>query len=113
MKTASAASAAVNPNGIKTFLVHGLITFYFNCNPVFSNGIKSLPKNLPDCPILFNWVFDNFIWADESFAKALQGFESCVSVNKNLCRKLFSSFNSPATFNEILLQYYILFQNLI
>ena len=46
---ASAAdAAAVNPNGIKTLLAHGLITFFINGNPVFSNG----PRNPPDCIIL-------------------------------------------------------------
>ena len=35
---ASAAyAAAVNPKGINTLLAHGLITFFINGNPVFSN----------------------------------------------------------------------------
>ena len=33
--------------------------------------------------------FDNFILADEPFAKALQSFENCVLVNNNLCRIFF------------------------
>ena len=38
---ASAAdAAAVNPKGIKSFLANGLITFFINGNPVFSNGFK-------------------------------------------------------------------------
>ena len=78
-------AAAVNPNGIKTLLASGLSTFPIKSNPVFSNGSKSLPKNSSYCLILGNWVFDNFILADETFAKALQGFETCVLVN-NLCR---------------------------
>ena len=49
----SAAAAAVNPKGIKTLLAHGLITFFTNGNPVFSNGVSNLPKNPPDC-IIFN-----------------------------------------------------------
>ena len=52
--------AAVNPNGIKTFLPSGLYTFFNQGNPAFSNGPK---KNPPDCPILWNWVFDNFVVA--------------------------------------------------
>ena len=56
----SVADAAINPNGIKTFLTNGLSTFPDKVNPGFSNGPKSLPKN-PDCTILCNWVFDNFI----------------------------------------------------
>ena len=40
---ASAAdAAAVNPKGIKTLLANGLITFYINGNPVFSNGASNL-----------------------------------------------------------------------
>ena len=31
-------AAAVNPKGIKTLLVNGLITFFIRGNPVFSNG---------------------------------------------------------------------------
>ena len=46
---ASAAdAAAVNPNGIKALLANGLITFIINCNPVFNNGPRSLPKSHPD-----------------------------------------------------------------
>ena len=70
---ASAANAAgVNPNGIKTLLANGLSAFLIKSNSVFSNGPRSLPKNPPDCPILDNWVFDSFIFANELFAKALQ-----------------------------------------
>ena len=78
-------TAAVNPNGIKTLLANGLSTFPIKGNPVFSNGPKGLPKNPPDCPILCNWVFDNFILAEELFVKALQSFRSCVLVNNKLC----------------------------
>ena len=79
-----AAAAAVNPNGIKTLLANGLNTFPIKGDPVFSNDSKSLPKNPPDCPILCNSVFDNFILADELFAKALPSLETCVLVNNNL-----------------------------
>ena len=88
---ASAANAAaVNPKGIKTLLANGLITFFINGNPVFSNGPSSLPKNPPYCIIFDNWVFDNFISADELFAKAIRIFETCLSVNNNLWEKLVS-----------------------
>ena len=50
---------------------------------------------------LCKWVFDNFILADEPFAKALRNFETCVLINKNLCGKLFSSLESPIIFEEI------------
>ena len=112
---ADAAAAAVNPNGIKTLLANGLSTFPIKGNPVFSNGPKSLPKNPPGCPILCNWVFDNFILAEELFAEALRNFKTCVLVNKNLCGKLFSSLESPTTFDKFskLLQFYFLFQILI
>ena len=50
---ASAADAPpVNPNEIKTLLGNGLITFFINGDPVFSNGSRSLPRILPDCIIL-------------------------------------------------------------
>ena len=73
-----AAAAAVNPNDIKTFLANVLSTFSIKGNPVFSNGPKSLPKNPPDCPMLCNWVSDNFELADELFQKALRSFATCV-----------------------------------
>ena len=68
-------------------LANGLTTFPTKGNPVFSNGPKRLPENPPDCPILFNGVFDNFISADEPFSKALRSLETYVLVNDNLCRK--------------------------
>ena len=36
-------------------------------------------------------LFDNFILAEELFAKALRSFETCVFVNNNLYGNLFSS----------------------
>ena len=52
---ASAAdAAAVNPRGLRTLLASGLITFFINCNPVFSNGPSNLTRNPPDCIILDN-----------------------------------------------------------
>ena len=47
------------PIVLKQFLGNGLSIFSIKSNPAFSNGPKSLPENLPDCPILSNWVFDN------------------------------------------------------
>ena len=83
--------------------------------PIFSYGKNILPKNSPDCHITCNWVFDNFILAEEPFPKALQSLETCVLVNNNLYGKLFSPLESPATFKEILklLQYHFLFQILV
>ena len=41
---ASTANAvSVYPNGIKTLLANGLITFFINGNPVFNNGQRNLP----------------------------------------------------------------------
>ena len=84
-------AAAVNPNCIKTLLANGLSTFPVKTNPVFSNVPKSLSKNHPDCHILCNWNFDNYILAEELFGKALRSFKTCVLANDNLCRKLFLS----------------------
>ena len=92
--------AAVNPNGIKTLLANGLSIFPIKGNPVFTNDIKSLPKNPLDCPILCNWVFDNFMLAEELFAKASQSLETCVLGNENLFGKLFLSLESPILFDE-------------
>ena len=60
--TASVANAAaVNPTGVKTLLTNGFSTFLIKDKIFFSNGPKSLPKNPADCPILCDWVFDNFM----------------------------------------------------
>ena len=48
----SAAAAAVNPNGIKTLLAYGLITFFINGSPFLNNGPRNLPRHPPDCIIL-------------------------------------------------------------
>ena len=46
---ASAADAAAgNPKEIKTLLAKGLISFFINGNPVFSNGPSNLPRKTPD-----------------------------------------------------------------
>ena len=45
-------------------------------------------------------VFDNFVFNDERFTKALQIIETCVSVDNNLCGKLASSLESQTTFDE-------------
>ena len=50
--TSAADAAAVNPNGIKTLLANGFITFYINGNLAYSNGPRILPRNPPDCIIL-------------------------------------------------------------
>ena len=81
---------AVNPNVIKTFLNNGLSRFSIKGKSVVCNGPKSLPKNPPNCFVLYNGVFDNFILAEKLFAKAWQCLETCVLVNNNLCGKLLS-----------------------
>ena len=87
---ASFVAAAVDPNSTKTLLANGFSTFFIKGNLVFGNGPKNLFYNPPYYPILGNWVFDNFILAEELFVKALRSFEIYVLVNNNLCVKLFS-----------------------
>ena len=93
-------SFAVNSNGIKTLLTSVFSTFFVKGKSVFSNGLWNLPKNSRDCPILCNWVLDNFILADELFAKVLRSLETSVLVNNNLCGKLVSPIESSTTFDE-------------
>ena len=49
---------------------------------------------------LDHWVFENFILADEPFAKDLRDFETCVLINNNLGGKLVSSLELPNKFYE-------------
>ena len=93
-------SAAVNANDIKRLLANGLSLFSIKGNPYFSSGPKRLPKNPHDYPILCNWAFGKFILAAKLLGKALQTFETCVLVDNNLCRKLFSSLEPPTTSDE-------------
>ena len=44
--------AAVNPNDIKTLLANSFSSFPIKGDPAFSNGPKSIQKNLPDSSIL-------------------------------------------------------------
>ena len=98
---ASAAdTVAVNPNGIKTLLTNALSLFFIKSETVFSDGPKSLTRNPPDCPILFYWFFDNYILADELFAKNLRSVETWVLVNNNLWGNLYLSLEIPITFHE-------------
>ena len=60
-----------------------LSPFPIKDKPLFSNGPKSLPRNPPDCAIFDNWVFDNFLLADEPFAKTWQSFVTSVLVKIN------------------------------
>ena len=71
-------ASAANSDGIKMFLAYGLSISFINGNPVFSNCPKRLPKNPPDCPILCNWVFDNYILVEKVFAKALRSLKTCM-----------------------------------
>ena len=52
--TPAANATAVIPNGAKTLLGNGLITFFTNDSPVFNNEPRSLHRNYPDCIILHN-----------------------------------------------------------
>ena len=54
------------------FLANVLSTFFIKGKPDFSNAPKILPRNPTDCPILCHWVLDNFILAEEFFAKVLK-----------------------------------------
>ena len=94
------------------------IWFFSTCNLYFSGkwirwwcyflisvtGRPNIPseanRNYPNCTVLDNWIFSNFILADGSFAKALHMFETCVSVNNNLCGKQVSSLECPIKFDE-------------
>ena len=44
--------------------------------------------------------FDNFILADDTFAKVFKSLKTCVLVNDSLCEKLVSSLELPITFDE-------------
>ena len=49
---AAADASAVNTNAIKLLLANGVNTVLANSQPIFSNGSKSLQRNLPVGTIL-------------------------------------------------------------
>ena len=67
--------------------------------PVFS-GTKKVVRSPPICTILEDSIFQNVIWTDEPFAKALRSLKFSVLVNTSLCKKLVSSLESPTTYDE-------------
>ena len=96
----AADAATVNLNGIKTLLANDVSIFFINGKLGFIDGPKSLPRNPPHCIILECWVFDNFILADELFAKGLWKFviicyHYLKSVVINSCGKLVSPVKLP------------------
>ena len=94
--------AVVNSKGTKTLLLNGLSIFHITDRPAFSNGLRSLPRNPPNCIILDNWDFKDFVLADEPFEKVLQFFKTCVLVNNDLWGKLVSfRFSSEKKFRRV------------
>ena len=81
--------------------------------PAIAGGLRN-PRN---CAILDSWAFANFILADELFANALRSFETCLSLNSSLFKKLISSLQSPLTFDERFkdrsVAFFILYFNLL
>ena len=84
MPASTAASAAVDPYGIKTLQANIWSIFFINGKIVFSNGPRSILRNPPGCIIFDIWVFDNFILAKKLFAKILQRFATYLLVSNNL-----------------------------
>ena len=98
-------------------LLDSVLNVFSNLN---GNSIKLLKpvtisvvsvKYSLDCIILDDWVFEDFVLADEPFAKAFPIFETCLSVNNSLCGKLVSSLEIPIKlderFNVILTPFFI------
>ena len=90
-------AAAVDPSGIKTHLANGSSKFFITGMPVFTNGSRILPRNASGCFICSHWDFVNFILTDELLTKALQSFETFLSVSNNVCGKL---LKLPIIFND-------------
>ena len=72
---------------------------------VYGKATSNSPRTPPDCIILVDWVFEDFILADEPFVKVLKLFETCVLVNNNLCGKLVFSLDFPIKFDGRFITY--------
>ena len=86
--SAAADFAAVIPTGVNTLVGNRVSTFFIIGRPTFIRGPRSLRRNQPDCSILYIFVFDYSIWADEWFIRALQRLHTCLFVSDNLWGKL-------------------------
>ena len=82
----AADAARVNPNGPKTLLDNGSITFFINDNPALSNGLRRLPRNPTNSKL---HIIDKYL------AKSLQRFETYLLVNRILWGKLVLSLKLP------------------
>ena len=69
-------------------------TFFIKGNLVSNDGLRSLPRNSPDCTILESSNFDNCILADGLFEKSSGSFQTCLSVSNNFCEKIVFSVES-------------------
>ena len=72
---------------------------------VYGKATSNSSRIPPDCIILVDWVFEDFILADEPFVKVLKLFETCVLVNNNLCGKLVFSLDFPIKFDGRFITY--------
>ena len=57
--------------------------------------VSKVSRNPFDCSILYSWVFDFFVLADEPFEKALHSLETCRAVRFSC-----PSLKSPTTFDK-------------
>ena len=80
-------------------LANGFSPFPIKRNLVFVMVLK-VYLNILLIVLFYATEFLKVLLADQPFAKALRFFETCVLVNNNLCGKLFSSLESPTTFDE-------------
>ena len=92
-------STCLSRNSFPNFLAIS-VSFLTTLVTKFPKIGKGRIKTPPDWLNLDNYVSEYCILADEPFAKALRIFETCVSVNNNLCRKLVSSLESLSAFDE-------------
>ena len=73
-------AAIIKSNGTKSLLANCLSIFAIKGKPNFSNGPRSLPRNLPAFTVLGSWVFEKFVLADEPFAKAYKTFSNLCGI---------------------------------
>ena len=71
-------------------MVDSVSTFFINGNQSFINGPRSQPRDLPDCFILGNCIFDSFLFTYKLFAKGLSRYETCLPGNIKLYGKIVS-----------------------
>ena len=91
-------AAAVNPNGIKTLLDNSYFSHFLLKATQFLVRVLKVYLKILLIVLFYVTEFLIILYQRRNYLQKL--YETCVLVNNNLCGSLFSSLESPTTFDE-------------